>query len=921
MSCFLSVFCEAAKISLTPKELSIVEKWVDWVNEQENVDVFIAMSRKAACFVRLLRDCNIINTKIRIVSDRILDEVEHVPISPEDRIIILEDVIITGTSIRRVLEKLKNIYLVLEENISVCPIMVDEDQFNHEILQEIKSKYNYLNQDVEHGCHTDVLHLCSGIVKALSVSANPYDIDFPEFHTISIPITESYDEYLRPRNWEILDTTKEFQLNNEVYAYTLHPSDRSLRDFYKKFFVCDEDGKLDVHNLFAQFKLRCYVQKNMRDLSWDVKCLSFCVIKEISYESLNILYNAFYPQAKKLRDKGTGFSQAILDNIECLTRQFRFRLVQYVLALCFADYWASLLSDRNINLHLKGSNCDYIFTEGTSDLLKKAWNDRIFFSSPHIENIVLTSLDDNVLDERQHNSLDVDILPISVRLRNRFVSKYYHCELAARYLARENSEAYIGYIRLKEYGILDENWQLEDLQKQAEIVKKYAEIYGEQLMMQQGRIDASSIPWEKLCKQKSSNNKENVLERLQQGYSWTVLIKHLRLRSLDDLKEFSRCMDSDIDAGIIIPIVEDDREQRLMRRAFRHGETSFKAEEGAIYTALLLDSFFESFGEDIVIGDNDVLRIIALSFMYELESSATRARKACSPLSQEYELFNTVLSCIFAEEGASKRQSLIMMLEKIGVLTCCDQKGKVSRYNLKKKGIARKWKGTIGTNREQSIMPLADQCAKLLTTTLNYIKSNSNASLQDAIIELFDSCIACNWKIRNQIVNQCPSQRYIDKLQGLYKKIMSQQNDFLLLPFINKLTTPAIDEVFMRLGKTCDTTSLFSPNEYMKDWNEVVSYAQAIGIHVNDDCVRMKENIMRCLIESYPEILSSSFCIDPNYEERSIYIFTHDASLRMTLFLRSIGQKFAFGDNIQTALYKTPLQGQRKKRLKRVAKF
>ena len=68
-------------------------------------DVFIVMSRKAACFIRFLERHGNISFDGELVTDRILDINLH---QFEDKhVVIIDDVVVSGTTIFSIIEELK----------------------------------------------------------------------------------------------------------------------------------------------------------------------------------------------------------------------------------------------------------------------------------------------------------------------------------------------------------------------------------------------------------------------------------------------------------------------------------------------------------------------------------------------------------------------------------------------------------------------------------------------------------------------------------------------------------------------------------------------------------------------------------------------------------------------------------------------
>ena len=105
-------------------------------------DVFMVMSRKAACFITFLKRHGKVSFDGKLVTDRVLDF--DTKWLEGKRVILIDDVIVSGTTIYSVIEKLKVAKVC---NIKVYVLGVNQKFFNKDIFEYIDSNQqakNYL---------------------------------------------------------------------------------------------------------------------------------------------------------------------------------------------------------------------------------------------------------------------------------------------------------------------------------------------------------------------------------------------------------------------------------------------------------------------------------------------------------------------------------------------------------------------------------------------------------------------------------------------------------------------------------------------------------------------------------------------------------------------------------------------------------
>lgn len=104
-------------------------------------DIFILMARKASCFFNCLEELGLIHFNGYVTSERILDM--NCEWLKDKKIVIIDDAIVSGTSINRTIEKLNDVCV---KSIEVHVLTVNSKWFQKDMLTDINGKsYHILN--------------------------------------------------------------------------------------------------------------------------------------------------------------------------------------------------------------------------------------------------------------------------------------------------------------------------------------------------------------------------------------------------------------------------------------------------------------------------------------------------------------------------------------------------------------------------------------------------------------------------------------------------------------------------------------------------------------------------------------------------------------------------------------------------------
>lgn len=247
-----------------------------------DADVLIIMAHKAVLLFYLLLAQGHISKQIAkkvIISNLALDF--DCCYLEGKKIAILDDIMISGTSIASTINKLLSVG-VRQDDIDVIAIAIDQDYFN----------MNFENTKGISILHCDFkpkdepcIELSAVVSKVFSYFGIPYDVDFPVYERI--PINEKALSTLHSSLfWSVVDVSNGNQRSGGIDVYTLFPAQSVLTRLWTAIGV-----NLDC---CADIKLRLYI-KRYPDGYRECCVVPMCLFKEISLDALSTLYDLLKP--------------------------------------------------------------------------------------------------------------------------------------------------------------------------------------------------------------------------------------------------------------------------------------------------------------------------------------------------------------------------------------------------------------------------------------------------------------------------------------------------------------------------------------------------------------------------------------------------------------------------------------------------
>lgn len=240
-------------------------------------DLFITMARKGVCFFDVLMDDGCIRLKPhqKMIASTALDFIQT--IDPAMKIVITDDIMISGTSIAEVVNTLLDMG-VKEENIQVIVLAVDSENMKLHFVMENGDEFLTYGWSLP---NADCIELSSQISNVLSIFGRPYDVDFPVYDPITICKSDLL-AITNPNYWKIYNITNSYQSMGGIKALTLIPKSRILPELWKALGVPHAD--------LAHIKIRLFIHELDED-HLSIQVVPFVLFYEIDYEGVDSLYS------------------------------------------------------------------------------------------------------------------------------------------------------------------------------------------------------------------------------------------------------------------------------------------------------------------------------------------------------------------------------------------------------------------------------------------------------------------------------------------------------------------------------------------------------------------------------------------------------------------------------------------------------
>lgn len=214
---------------------------------KSNADLYLVLAQKAVCLFEILLKEGKINAekKYKYVSNSSLGF--GTEFLKGKKIAIIDDTVISGTTIASLVNELLLEYNIREENIEIIAIARDKA---YQTIQFIsKNGENILN------CasimnDTECIALNYDISHMIAYYGNCYDTDFPKYNEIEID-KELFKMLFKPLDWNLYEVTNDIQKEGNIEAFVLFPKAHMQNELFNTIGV-------DLTNL-VHLKIRVYI--------------------------------------------------------------------------------------------------------------------------------------------------------------------------------------------------------------------------------------------------------------------------------------------------------------------------------------------------------------------------------------------------------------------------------------------------------------------------------------------------------------------------------------------------------------------------------------------------------------------------------------------------------------------------------------
>lgn len=390
---------------------NVVQTYCDNINNCD-ADIFIIMARKGVCFFDLLKDDGLIklSTNQKIISSNAL---EYMPnISKTTKVVVTDDIMISGTSISDVLNTLLDLG-VPAANISVIVLAIDSENMNIGFSTETQSSILHSSWTLT---NDDCIELSSQISNILALFGRPYDVDFPVYNSVTIS-KQTLKKVLRPDLWNIYNITNPYQAEGKIDVLTLIPTKSTNIKIWEHLGFST--------NYFAHIKYRIYL-KDIDSETVSIQLVPFMLFNEMKYAQIDELCAVL---------TGNSFPQL------CYTAKLR--ICQFVLCHNLSLLFSEWLQNQVI-LSLRNDVITNLFGYELAETIRKVLdnqtteNNRREFKYNSCEPDLLDYSDNSsstMLDPSQNYSFHVierDDRKLNIQLLQPFISWYLTRELPTR---------------------------------------------------------------------------------------------------------------------------------------------------------------------------------------------------------------------------------------------------------------------------------------------------------------------------------------------------------------------------------------------------------------------------------------------------------------------------------------------------------
>ena len=139
-----------------------------------NAEVYIVMARKCACFMNFLQELNLVAFNGLVITDKRLEY--DLEIIRGKRVLIIDDIVVSGTSIYNVIENIKTVVA----SVQTIVLGVNTKWFEKEILED--EGKSYICAPYNNYSDSECMQICSNLVRCFALATIPYDVEVKPYN-------------------------------------------------------------------------------------------------------------------------------------------------------------------------------------------------------------------------------------------------------------------------------------------------------------------------------------------------------------------------------------------------------------------------------------------------------------------------------------------------------------------------------------------------------------------------------------------------------------------------------------------------------------------------------------------------------------------------------------------------------------------
>ncbi len=318
-----------------------------------DVDVLVLTARKAVCLFHCLEYLGLfVPGKRLVISERWMDHDRSW--LANKRVAIIDEVIVTGTSIYRLNQELEKAGV---SNVQVHCLFVNGSYFVEDFFKNIALSRSYIKLTGE-----EAQALSTAIVEAMYTIPRPYSVDYPMSTWTKVSKAQLSRLKALPgwqtveRHWMAPDRISD---RNKVAYFRITPREELA------FEIDQALGANIFSRCLIKIRLYGYFSGSGTSRNFFFRIVPYVVLGELAVEDFNHVFAQLVSQLT-LSDQEIAMTS-------CVTEESRLRLIQYVLSGRLAEFWISQLAamDVPVSFRQDSAELNYIFPSSLHEIIEK----------------------------------------------------------------------------------------------------------------------------------------------------------------------------------------------------------------------------------------------------------------------------------------------------------------------------------------------------------------------------------------------------------------------------------------------------------------------------------------------------------------------------------------------------------------------